>query len=75
MTTIDKVKEAISILFPSFDGDITENTTASDVDGWDSVSHVQLIFLLEDLTGKSIDLGKSVEVKSVGDLVNLIDAG
>lgn len=74
MTTIEKVKEAISILFSSFEGEVTEGTTASDVEGWDSVSHVQLIFLLEDLTGKSIDLGKSVEVKSVGDLVKLIDA-
>lgn len=74
MSTLDSVKEAISILFPSYTGDVKGKTTAADVAGWDSVAHVQLIFLLEELTGKSIDLGKSVEIRCVGDLVSLIDS-
>lgn len=73
MSTLDSVKEAISVLFPNFDGEVTEKTTADDVEGWDSVTHVQLMFVLEDITGKSIDLAQSVGVSSVGDLVRLIE--
>jgi acyl carrier protein len=73
MPTLDTVKEAIETLFPLYSGEVSEGTTAADVPGWDSVAHVQLIFLLEEISGKSIDLAKSVEVQSVGDLVKLID--
>lgn len=74
MPTIDAVKEAIATLFPLHSGEITNLTTATDVDGWDSVAHLQLMFLLEEISGKSIDLAKSVEIENVGDLVNLIEA-
>lgn len=75
MSTLESVAEAIAILFPAYTGEVTEATAAADVQGWDSVAHVQLIFLLEELTGTTIDLGKSVEVKSVGDLAALINEG
>lgn len=74
MSTFDAVKEAIETLFPDYTSDVTEMTTAADVPGWDSVAHIQLVFLLEEITGQSIDLGKSVEVASVGDLVKLIES-
>ena len=69
----DKVNEAISTLFPLYKGEVTDATTAADIVGWDSVAHVQLMFLLEEITGVSIDLAKSVDVKCVGDLIKLIE--
>lgn len=74
MTAFDAVKEAIATLFPLHAGEIASSTTAAEVNGWDSVAHVQLMFLLEEITGKSIDLAKSVEVENVGDLVALIES-
>ena len=75
MSTLDSVKEAIATLFPLHVGEVDESTTAADVAGWDSVAHVQLVFLLEEISGQAIDLAKSVEVQTVGDLVKLIDDG
>jgi acyl carrier protein len=71
--SMQAITEAIHTLFPGYTGEVTEKTTADDVPGWDSVSHVQLIFLLEELTDKSIDLGKTLEISNIGDLARLLD--
>jgi len=54
--------------------DVTEDTTANDIEEWDSLSHIRLIVAVErkfkvKFTNPEIEL-----LKRVGDLVTLVEA-
>ncbi len=44
---VEAVQDLFRDVFGEDDLDITEETTASDVDGWDSLMHLDLIIALE----------------------------
>jgi acyl carrier protein len=47
-------------------------TTSSDVDGWDSLSHAVLIMKLEETFGFDLPLDRVYALKNVGELVELL---
>ena len=49
---------------------LTEETTAEDVEGWDSLSHVQLVAAMEEAFGIEF---KSREILSWDNVCDLID--
>ena len=51
---------------------LTDETTAEDVDGWDSLSHVQLVAVMEDDFGIEFSSREILSWDNVGDLVNSI---
>jgi acyl carrier protein len=51
---------------------VSEGTTAADVDGWDSLSHVGLIHNLEKHFNIRIAVREATRLANVGDLVALI---
>lgn len=54
------------------DLNLTETTTADDVEEWDSLSHIRLIVSVERHYGIKFSNADIEGLKSVGDLVNLI---
>lgn len=59
-----------------FDDDaieITRTTTADDVDGWDSLSHTNLIVAVEMAFNVRFNLKDTRALKDVGELIDLID--
>ena len=53
---------------------ITRETTADDVEKWDSLRHIQLISEVERGFGIKFKLREVVSMKNVGDLIDLIYA-
>ena len=49
-----------------------EATTAQDVDGWDSLTHVDLIAATEGGFGITLTTREAKKLRNVGDLVDLI---
>ena len=52
---------------------ITRETTADDIDGWDSLSHVNLIVAVEMRFKIRFTGGEVQGLKNVGDLADLIN--
>lgn len=52
---------------------IEPHMTANDVEGWDSMSHMQLIVAVEKEFGIKISGADVMRMKNVGDLIQLID--
>lgn len=50
----------------------TMDTTADDVEGWNSLNHVQIIAAVEKKYGLRFSLSEIQFFKNVGDLVNAI---
>ncbi|MCR5024163.1 MAG: acyl carrier protein [Lachnospiraceae bacterium] len=72
-------EEAYGIINPIFrdlfdDETITVNdeTTAADVDGWDSFEHVNLLLEIENAFGFTFSINETRNMKNVGEMVDLI---
>ena len=74
MSTMDRVAEIIRNVFDNDTAQIGRHTTAHDVDGWDSLSHVNLIVALESAFSIRFGQKELLTFKNVGDLVDGIDA-
>lgn len=60
-----------------FDDDeltVDEHTTASDVDGWDSLSHIMLLSAIEDEFDVTFDMKAVQGLKNVGEMAALIES-
>jgi acyl carrier protein len=51
---------------------ITRETTAMDVDGWDSLSHTALIMGIEQRLGVELPADRMFDLVDVGELIDLI---
>ena len=54
------------------DLELTDETTAEDVEGWDSLSHVQLVAAMEEAFGIEFKSREILSWDNVGDLVDCI---
>jgi acyl carrier protein len=54
------------------DLNVTANTSAADVDEWDSMTHIQLIAAIESKYKIRFALGELQALKNVGDMIELI---
>lgn len=52
---------------------ITEETTAADVDGWDSLTHLSLMNELEEVFDVEFMLDEVIGAAKIGDLVDIIE--
>ena len=69
------VTELNGIFRQVFDDDaivITRETTSSDIDGWDSLSHMNLVIAVEMAFKVKFALGELQTLKNVGDMIDLI---
>lgn len=51
---------------------LSEQQTAADVPGWDSLGHVRIIMNLEARLGCEVDMDKTYRAATVGDLITLV---
>ena len=51
---------------------INKDTVASDIDGWDSLEHINLICAIEDEFNIKFSMGETVSLKNVGEMEEMI---
>lgn len=75
---MNEIYERLNEVFQDvFDDDsltVTPNTTASDIEDWDSLSHITLVAAVEDEFRMKFSMKEVVEMKNVGEMVTLIAA-
>jgi acyl carrier protein len=52
---------------------LTRDTTADDIDDWDSLSHLNLVIAVEMKFGVKFALGELQSLKNVGDMADLVE--
>ena len=76
MTTTAEILEALNGIFrhvlKNESLNLTETTTAHDVDGWDSLTNMLLISEVEKAFGVRFNFREIVKMKNVGDLCTAI---
>ena len=75
---MNEIYERLNDIFQDvFDDDsisVTANTTAADIEDWDSLSHITLMAAVEDEFRMKFSMKEVVEMKNVGEMVNIIAA-
>lgn len=67
-----EVKEIFRRVFDDENLTITEETTAKDVDEWDSMEHINLIVAMEGTFHVKFTIEEAGRLKNVGEMVDLI---
>ncbi len=74
--TREEVYERLTGVFREvFDDDtivLCDSTTADDIADWDSFEHINLVVAVEEEFGFKIPMGKTVTMKNVGEMVDII---
>ena len=73
MTTIEKLNDIFRMVFENDEINICLEMTAGDIDGWDSLSHVNLILAVEEGFGIRFAERELLAFKNVGDLLQSLE--
>ena len=69
---LEKVTEILQEEFEDDELEITDETTAADVDGWDSLAHFSLIHEIEVAFKIKFSIGEIQEFENVGEMIDSI---
>ena len=73
-STLDVVRETMADVFDADDLNVSMDSSAEDVEGWDSLSNIRLMVTLERKFGVRFSNAEIGKLTNVGDLVRLIES-
>lgn len=68
----EKLDQVFQDVFDDESLHLTDETTAADVDGWDSLEHIDLMASVERAFGIRFSMGEITRMKNVGEMADLI---
>ncbi len=51
---------------------VTDETTADDIEDWDSLEHINLVVAIENKFGMKFNMSEVTTMKNVGEMVDII---
>ncbi|MDD7027497.1 MAG: acyl carrier protein [Lachnospiraceae bacterium] len=75
MTREEAFERLTKVFWEVFDDEdivLGEETTAEDIEDWDSFEHINLIVAVESEFSFKVPMGKVVTMKNVGEMVDII---
>ncbi|MBP3274029.1 MAG: acyl carrier protein, partial [Butyrivibrio sp.] len=70
----EKINEVFRDVFEDDDITVVDETTADDIEDWDSLEHINLVNAIEQEFGIKFTMGEIVSMKNVGEMADLIIA-
>jgi len=71
---LERINDVFRNVFDDDELTIDRDTTAADVEGWDSLAHVTLLINIEKAFGVRFSSAEVASLKCVGDLEDLIES-
>lgn len=72
--TFNRLKEVFLDVFDDDEIELSRDTTAADVDAWDSLMHVTLVLAIERQFGVRFSSTEVAQLVDIGELVDLVEA-
>ena len=70
----DRLNDIFRDVFDDDSLTVNEQTTAADIEEWDSLSHITLVGAVEDEFRMKFSMKEVVEMKNVGEMATIIAA-
>ncbi len=74
MNILQEIQDIFRDIFEDENLVVTNETSALDIDDWDSITHVQLLVLIEKKFGVTFTAREIQQFKNVGEIVASIQA-
>ena len=74
MTLMEKLNDVFRMVFDDETLVVSEATTANDVDGWDSLTHINLVMAVEAMFRIQFSAKDLGSLRNVGDLLGVIES-
>ncbi len=68
----NRLNEVFRDVFDDDEIEVEAETTADDIEDWDSLAHINLISAVEDEFGIRFKMGEVSTMKNVGEMVDII---
>ncbi len=68
----ERLNEVFRDVFDDDSIEVNDTTTADDIEDWDSFEHINLVVAIEEEFGFKIPMGKTVTMKNVGEMADII---
>ena len=68
----EKLNEVFQDVFDDSSIQVKDETTAADIEDWDSLEHINLIAAVEQEFGMKFNMGQVVTMKNVGEMADII---
>ena len=68
----DQLNEVFRDVFDDESITVDDDTTADDIEDWDSLEHINLLSAVEEQFGVKFNMGQIVTLKNVGEMVDVI---
>jgi len=69
---LEQLTEVFQMVFEDDEIEIDRHTTANDIDGWDSMSHMTLLMAIEEDFEIEFEEWEVIDLSDVGELIDLI---
>jgi len=69
----NKVDEILREVFKAIDGEIDDNWGPDNIEGWDSMGHLNLVVVLGERFSISIDFEEVMSIETIGDIYILLN--
>lgn len=73
MKTLEEITEIFKEELKDNSIELTRESTAADVDGWDSITNTNIVYAIEQKYSIRFKLREILKLKNVGDLVDTIN--
>ncbi|MCD7726821.1 MAG: acyl carrier protein [Ruminococcus sp.] len=70
---IDRLNEVFRDVFDDDEIEVDEETTADDIEDWDSIEHINLISAVESEFGVRFKMGEVSGMNDVGEMISIIE--
>lgn len=71
-TVYERLNEVFQDVFDDETITVQDNTTADDIEDWDSLEHINLVVAVEKCFGMKFTMGEVTGMKNVGAMVDII---
>ncbi len=68
----EKINEVFRDVFEDDSITFVDETTAADIEDWDSLEHINLVNAIEQEFGIKFNMGQIVSMKNVGEMADII---
>lgn len=71
-TVFEKLNEVFRDVFDDDSITVNDATTSEDIEGWDSLEHINLIAAVEQEFSMKFNMGQVVTMKNVGEMADIV---